>query len=263
MIKNPAFPPFFAVRGPVECVRIRDTPERVPDPLCRRYLERVSRSVTFARAEQLRRLLKWLGEQSLSPDAAPPTEKEIAEAVLNRKDFDPQTDSLVRKEMSRLREKLSQYYRSEGLQDEIGIGASSGYQLRFERRRNVDAASGRSCWLVLPFRSSVELTEEGERFLEEMLVALGEPGGPELVASTTALGYRGRTGDVRHFAAECGADFVVEGSLRRRGELMEATLWLIDGQNGRARRSSRITGASCADLARSIAVWLLGEKAGG
>jgi TolB-like protein len=247
-------------RSPAECVSIRDVAERIPEELCRRHLEKVTGSVTFGRAEQLRHLLKWLAERSLEAQRTAPSEKEIAAAVLNRKDFDPQTDSLVRKEMSRLREKLSRYYMSEGLHDEIRINAGGGYVPGFERRGNANPAGGKSCWLVLPFRSSTEMVEDGDQFLEELLFALGEPGGRELVAATTALGYRGRAGDVREFASECHADFVVEGSLRRRNEVFEVTAWLIDGQSGRATRSKRIAGSNAVDLARLVSAWLLEDE---
>lgn len=69
----------------------------VPQEACRVHLDRIASSVTFARAEQLRRLLQWLGDRSLQGSSVLPTEKEIGEIVLRRKDFDPQTDSLVRK----------------------------------------------------------------------------------------------------------------------------------------------------------------------
>src|SRR5262249_11818126 len=89
----------------------------VPDDLCRANLEKRSASATFARAEQLRNLLEWLVYRSLNANAEPPTEKEVGELALNRKDYDPQTESLVRKEMSRLREKLARYYEREGAHD--------------------------------------------------------------------------------------------------------------------------------------------------
>jgi TolB-like protein len=246
-------------RGPAECVSIRDLPEPLPELLCRGHIERIVSSVTFGRAEQLRQLLKWLAERSLGTHETPPSEKEIAAEVLKRKDFDPQTDSLVRKEMSRLREKLSRYYFSEGMHDPIRIVAGGGYLLGFERRGNLNQGSGKPCWLVLPLRSKPELEEHGEQLLEELLIGLGEFGGPDLVASTTALGYRGRMGDIRQFAAECRADFIVEGSLRQHNESIEATVWLVDGQTGRARRSTRITGSDAFELSRLATAWLLEE----
>ncbi|HXB69621.1 MAG TPA: hypothetical protein VNY05_15325 [Candidatus Acidoferrales bacterium] len=167
--------------------------------------------------------------------------------------------------MSQLREKLSRYYLAEGLQDEIRIlSTGGGYLLGFERRGTVNPGfinlrSGRSCWLVLPFRSNPEMAEPAEQMLEDLLIGLDERGGHELVTPTTALAYRGRTGDVRQFAAECCADFVVEGSLRRRQEAIEIAVWLVDGRSGRSRRAKRFTGSDATALARLAASWLLEE----
>ena len=249
----------FARKGPAECVIIRDVAETMPEALCRGHLDKITGSVTFGRAEQLRQLLRWLAERSLESNSNPPSEKEIAVAVLNRKDFDPQTDSLVRKEMSRLREKLSRYYLTEGLHDDVRISAGGGYRISFERRGTLSAAPDKSCWLVLPCRTGADLAEHGDQLLEELLFALGEKDGPALVAYTTALAYRGRAGDVREFAAECRADFVLEGSLRHRNESIELTVWLVDGQSGRALRSKRINGSDAIGLARLASNWLLDE----
>jgi hypothetical protein len=155
----------------------------VPDDLCRAHLEKLSASATFARAEQLRNLLEWLVYRSLNANAEPPTEKEVGELALNRKDYDPQTESLVRKEMSRLREKLARYYAREGAHDRIRVHAASGYVLHFSwaEAPNLQAPEDSSpCLLFLPFRSQAELNETGLRLLDELLVRLGEHGIAEL-----------------------------------------------------------------------------------
>ncbi len=93
--------------------------------------------------------------------------------------------------------------------------------------------------------------------VEELLVRIGERGGTELVSLTTALSYVGRSGDVREFAAECGADFVIEGSLQRRGAEVQVTLWLVDGNSGRTERPGRFTAGDTDELAQRAGQWLL------
>ena len=246
--------------GPAECFNSPRSAEPIPESVCHRQIERIIGSVTFARAEQLRQLLHWLGGRALEQLAVSPSEREIAATVLNRKDFDPQTDSLVRKEMSRLREKLTRYYLSEGRLDEVRITFGNGYLPAFERWAHLNPNGARACWLMLPFRTEASLSDLGEELLDEFLMAFGERSRAKLVAPTTAIAYRGRSGDVRQFAAECSADFVVEGSLRRRDALLEVMTWLIDGQSGRSLRSKRITGTTVLDLARSATAWLLEEN---
>jgi len=247
------------------CVPNGDAPPvPVPERFCRAHLERVTSSATFARAEQLRRLLGWLVERALAPGARPPTEKEIAETILRRRDFDPQTDSLVRKEMSRLREKLAQYYAREGARDRVRICHSGGYLLAFEWAGLVDEATAGAdllCLLVLPFRSHPDLAAQANRLAEELTVGLGELGCAALVSPTTALSYAGRIGDVRAFAAECGADHLVEGSLEWSDTQLRATLWLVDGRSGRTERPARFSAADAEALARPAVSWLYEEIA--
>ncbi len=226
-----------------------------PDSLCRGQILKITSSHTFSKAGQLQRLLHFLGTRSLDPMADSPSEKEIAESVLNRRNFDPQTDSLVRKEMSRLREKLAKYYSLEGGGDPVVITAPSGYSLGFALAEPSSLTHRKPCWLVLPFRSHSDVAEQ---ILEDVLLGLGESGTLDLVAPATALGYRNRLGDLRELAAECRADFVVEGSLRRPGSQLEVAVWLVDGKTGIALRSGRIIKSGPAEAVAALVPWLLG-----
>ncbi|MBV8847107.1 MAG: hypothetical protein JO307_30225 [Bryobacterales bacterium] len=229
----------------------------VPDPLCHAHLEKVTSSATFARAERLRRLLKWLGDRSLDQRGVAPTEREIAESVLRRADFDPQADSLVRKEISRLRQKLTQYYGNEGARDRIHIRYRGGYVLSFVWADNPRLSGGElPCILILPVRSEAELSRQSMALVEELAVRLGELGRIELVSPTTALSYMGRVGDVRQFAAECGADFVMEGRLEASDAKLRATLWLVNGHSGRTEKPGRFAGGDPEELAQLAAHWL-------
>jgi hypothetical protein len=153
----------------------------VPENLCRAHLQRLLSSATFARAEQLRRLLSWLGNRSLAADEAPPVEKEIGETVLGRRYFDPQTDSLVRKEMRRLREKVQQYYAKEGARDRVRLISGGGYLFRFVWSEHTMPQAGENtalpCVLVLPIRSNKDLGGQAIRLFEDLLVRMGDQGG--------------------------------------------------------------------------------------
>jgi TolB-like protein len=244
-------------RGEVMARGARNEEFPVPDKLCRAHLEKVAASATFARAGQLRALLEWLGSRSLAPTALPPTEREIAEAVLRRADFDPQADSLVRKEISRLRQKLAQYYAREGARDRVHIHCRGGYLLRFFwADRHIETHGALPCILILPFRSDAELSRHSLVLAEELAVRLGELGRAELVSPTTAMSYLGRVGDIRSFASECGADYVVEGSLESGGDHLRTTLWFVDGHTGRTERPGRFEAENPGELARLATLWL-------
>lgn len=234
----------------------------VPPDAQIRFLEKVTGSLTFQRAEQLRRMLRWLGERSME-EGDGPTEHDVGVVVLQRPDFDPQTDSLVRKEMSRLRDKLTKYYLTEGAGDEIRISAGGGYQLTFEwATRPVGVVreiglTSRPCAMVLPLRHAAELAGESLDLHERLLVCAGQAGSVDLVSMTTALSYAGRAADVRTVAAECGADFVVEGSLRQKLTLMEATLWVVDGRSGKTRGAGRVFEGEIEEIAEAAGLWMV------
>ncbi|MEZ5353890.1 MAG: hypothetical protein R2762_14730 [Bryobacteraceae bacterium] len=231
----------------------------VPADVKLHFVEKVARSATFHRAAQLRRMLQWLAERSES-EAAAPTEHELGVTVLCRPDFDPQSDSLVRKEMSRLREKLTRYYATEGLDDEVRIRASGGYRLTFEwtsRPIVVRDGSVRPCLLMLPPRHAADLAVETMELHEQIQVLTGLAGGVDQISLTTALSYAGLASDVRTVAAECGADCVVEGSVRRRGDGLAATLWVVDGRSGRARGAGRVFEGDIGRIAEAAADWVV------
>jgi TolB-like protein len=112
------------------------------------------------------------------------------------------------------------------------------------------------CILILPFRSNAELSRHALALVAELAVLLGELGRAELVSPTTALSYLGRVGDIRSFAGECGADYVVEGSLESGGDHLRATVWFVDGRTGRTERPGRFDGEDPAELARLATLWL-------
>jgi TolB-like protein len=221
----------------------------VPEEIKRSCLRKVGESSVFARSEQLRRLLMWLGERAI--EGVAPSEYEVGTGPLHRPaNFDPQADSLVRKEMTRLRAKLRAYYELEGRRDAVQIFSGDAYRLSFHwspPAAERDAA-GTICVLVLPFRSTGLPADFTDDLYEHLLVRLSETGKIQLVAQTTARFYSGRSGDVRTFAVETGADFVVEGTVRLKTELIVTTLWVVDGRTGRTRSPCCLTGPDIEDV---------------
>jgi hypothetical protein len=226
---------------------------RVSAESARAAAARLAGSAALRRSEQLRRMLLWLVERALTKGAPPPTESEIAESVLRRRDFHAQSDSLVRKEMGRLRSKLALYYAGEGQHDPVTIRADTGYRLAFDARDKPAAP----LLLVLPPRGSADHAS----LFEELLIQVGESRRVDVVPPTTALGYQGRNGDVRRFAQECGADWVLDVSIRRGPEGDEAVLWLADAATGRSAAPFRLVldgGSTIGQMAH----WVLSRLAG-
>jgi len=94
----------------------------------RAQVERILQSATFRNAEALRRLLRYLAEKSLSGQADELKEYTVAVDALGKPaSYDPRQDSQVRIQLGRLRQKLADYYRSEGKLDPIVIEFPKGH----------------------------------------------------------------------------------------------------------------------------------------
>jgi hypothetical protein len=122
-----------------------------------RELERILRSQAFRNAPLLQRFLAYVIQKALEGRAEDIKEYSIATEVLNRSsDFDPKTSPLVRVEARRLRERLSQYYASEGAGDAIVFDIPrGGYVPTFVYQREL--ASLESLRLESPISSKEEI----------------------------------------------------------------------------------------------------------
>lgn len=97
------------------------------DDAVRAQLARLTGSRHFSSAPRLSRFLSFVVEKKLSGDEAQIKEYSIAVEVYERSpDYDPQVDSTVRAEASRLRSRLRQYYEESGQDDPIEIVLPKG-----------------------------------------------------------------------------------------------------------------------------------------
>ena len=99
-------------------------------------IEKLLSSHTLHGSESLCKLLRYLASHSLDHPGLAPKEYQIATEVFGRqKDFDPHLDSMVRVQAGRLRTKLTEYYASEGPDDQIMVELPKGtYALAFHPR---------------------------------------------------------------------------------------------------------------------------------
>src|SRR5690348_8353880 len=81
-------------------------------------VERILESDTFRNSEALRRLLRFLADKRLAGEADQLKEYSVGIDALGKPaTYDPRHDSTVRIQVSRLRQKLAEYYRTEGKHD--------------------------------------------------------------------------------------------------------------------------------------------------
>jgi hypothetical protein len=99
-------------------------------------VQRIVQSKAFRTSEVHRNLLQYLAEKSLSGTADSVKEYTVGLDVFGKPaSYDPRQESVVRMHVGRLRQKLAEYYRSEGVDDPILVDVpKGGFKVTFETR---------------------------------------------------------------------------------------------------------------------------------
>ncbi len=103
---------------------------------CLGQIDRLTNSQALHSSESLCKLLRYLAKHALDHPGVPIKEYQIATEVFSRSDnFDPQVDSMVRVQAGRLRQKLAEYYGSDGAEDPVAVELPKGtYVLSFHHK---------------------------------------------------------------------------------------------------------------------------------
>ena len=98
-----------------------------------------------------------------------------------------------------------------------------------------EAGSQRPVIAVLPF-DNISNDPEQDYFVdgltEEIIAALTRFDGLGVIARNSTFTYKGRAVDVREVGTQLGADYVVEGSMRKAAETIRVTVQLLDATSG-------------------------------
>jgi hypothetical protein len=99
-------------------------------------VRRILQSKAFRTSEVHRNLLNYLAEKSIAGEADSLKEYTVGLDVFAKPEsYDPRQESVVRMHMARLRQKLAEYYRTEGLDDPIIVDLpKGGFKVTFEAR---------------------------------------------------------------------------------------------------------------------------------
>jgi TolB-like protein len=208
-------------------------------------LANIFKSKAFRRARRLQRLLEYI----LGPEARL-SERAIAAGVFDRDDFDPHTDTLVRVQFGRLRRRLNQYYKTEGLDDPLRIvlpargyhpsveasdivtselGANTQKAVRKLRRppsgparsdpRNQCITPGEHHLIaVIPFANLTGNPQHdvfSQGLTDELIKVLAGVSDVKVVSRTSAFQFKDESVDIRIVGSELGVDLILEGSVRR------------------------------------------------
>lgn len=156
-------------------------------------VERIVHSEQFRSSEVLRRLLTFLSEKSIAGEADNLKEYVVAIDGLGKSStYDPQHNSAVRIQMGRLRQRLAEYYRTEGKHDPMIVDLPKGrFRLTFEQRSSI-ANSAEDTSLAQPATASSTPLHAASAAPKPLFFRLGL--GVLVVALLLGLGYLlGRT----------------------------------------------------------------------
>lgn len=184
--------------------------EKISDDAVREVLSRILGSAVFIQSDRLSRFLRFTVEATLAGEGEMLKEYLIGTEVYGRKPpYHPNTDSIVRSEARRLRNKLREYYESAGKDDPVFIYYRPGsYVPAFRHQRNL----------------------RDDRIATDL--ALGELLTEELVPQALDLPFVDRKLDVQ---------IVFEGTVRllRPGSRSSTTTNFRPDQNGSKRNQIR------------------------
>jgi hypothetical protein len=115
------------------------TPATASSADARAQVERILQSKIFRNSEVLCHLFKYLADKSLHGQGEELKEYTIGLDALGKPaSFDPRQESVVRMHTARMRQKIAEYYRTDGADDPIIVEMpKGGFRVTFEPRRQI------------------------------------------------------------------------------------------------------------------------------
>ena len=212
----------------------------IPVGEIRSELELILRSRAFAQSHRIRRFLEFVVEEHLLGQPQRLKEYVIGLEVFDRREaFDPRVDSIVRVEARRLRNKLEEYYRTEGREDPVLVLLRKGsYIPFFEYRTNstngVTPLQKRSLE-ILPFSmvnpgpNAGPLAEEIQRRLTHVFI---KEGCFQVVVKPQPMPEGAAENGTVDISPPSQCDYVVEGSLEFHDSLFHLIVQVLQPGEG-------------------------------
>jgi TolB-like protein len=238
--------------------RIHPDAEDIAPAQMEEELLRVLRSRIFARSPRMRRLLEFIVRRSARGDASSLKEYTLGLEVFDRdSSFDPGSDPIVRVEALRLRNRLTTYYATEGIANEMRIELPKGRYVpvihisdgRFTASASVPEIN-QTAILVLPFVHHLENAQNRIAAVEmvDNLIHLLTQSSEVRVVSRISSTRPGNVMDACELGAHYRARLIVEGKILTDGDFREVIIYLVDAEDGynlwSARYDSTILGMS-------------------
>ena len=212
----------------------------IPVGEIRAELDLILRSRAFAQSHRIRRFLEFVVEEHLLGQPQRLKEYVIGLEVFDRREaFDPRVDSIVRVEARRLRNKLEEYYRSEGREDAVRILLRKGsyipfFEYRSSSSNGVTPVQKRSLEIV-PFSvvnpgpNAGPIAEEIQRRLTHVFI---KEGCFQVVVKPQAQQEGSPENPTAEPAHPAQSDYVVEGSLEFHDSLFHLIVQVLQPGEG-------------------------------
>jgi TolB-like protein len=215
----------------------------------RRQLEKLLLSELFNQAPRQGRFIEYVVEEELAGRGKRLNQYAIATEVFDRDEtFDPLVDSIVRVEARRLRSKLAEYYAGEGRVDAIVISLPKGcYRVNvridsadlpadpsISTRPTAAARTAKPSVAVLPF-DNLSGDPEQEYFsdgiTEDIITDLSKISDLVVISRHSTFVYKGKAARSREISDDLGAQYLLEGSVRKAGERIRISAQMIDASS--------------------------------
>ncbi|HZO53221.1 MAG TPA: tetratricopeptide repeat protein [Bryobacteraceae bacterium] len=205
-------------------------------------LQRIIISRPFRASKRMRRFLEFTVRQVMEGKSGELKEALVGVEVFDRPaDYDPRIDPIVRVEARRLRQKIEQYYASEGARDPVRIEyVKGGYApvIAQAARETADLPAAslgtiRSV-LVLPFVSLGAGTDQeyfSDGLTQELIHAFTRVSGLRVLAWNTSARLRGKSAQAPDVNEQAQADVIVEGSVRRQGDRVRVHVQIVEAKS--------------------------------
>ncbi len=224
----------------------------VPPEAVREQMARILAAPDFVRSRQLSAFLRFVVGKTIAGQAKEIKQYTVGVGALGRRrDFDPQTDPIVRITAGRLRRSLNRYYHLHGAADPIIIEIPTGtYVPAFCWNENAEArrkeapqptrprpaASVTPTLALLSFearRSDDEQRFFGDSLGEELAIALHRFHHLQVVGPLSRESTEVDTGNLQAMARHYHADFVFGGRVLKSGDRVKIVVRLMDARTGK------------------------------
>ena len=216
------------------------------------HLAKILESEHFVDTTRLKRFLGYVVNESLAGNSDRLKGYTIGLEVFDRgDDFDPQIDTIVRVQAGKLRQRLDLYYAGTGRADTIRIHLPKGsYAPVFEvavapedmverpstvQEAQLPSARRLPSVAVLPFDNLSGDPEQeffADGITEEIINALAQFREIRVIARNSTFQYKNNPTDARTIGSDLDVGYVLEGSVRKAGNVVRITAQLIEAQAG-------------------------------